>query len=113
MIALICGGREYADQPFMYKTLDELNPDEVVVGGAPGADTMAEGWAIMNGVARHVHPANWSSQGKSAGPIRNQEMLDMHPDIDVVIAFPGGSGTADMVRRAEAAGIEVREIKDE
>lgn len=31
---------------------------------------------------------------------------------DLVIAFPGGRGTADMVRRARAAGIEVREIKE-
>jgi hypothetical protein len=26
---------------------------------------------------------------------------------DLVITFPGGRGTADMVRRAEKAGIEV------
>ena len=35
-------------------------------------------------------------------------MLDT--GIDLVIAFPGGTGTADMVRRARKAGVEVREI---
>jgi hypothetical protein len=29
---------------------------------------------------------------------------------DLVVAFPGGRGTADMVRRARAAGISVIEI---
>lgn len=29
---------------------------------------------------------------------------------NLVLAIPGGRGTADMVRRARAAGIEVREI---
>jgi hypothetical protein len=38
-------------------------------------------------------------------------MLDENP-VDLVIAFPGGAGTADMIRRAEAAGIEVRRIED-
>jgi predicted Rossmann-fold nucleotide-binding protein len=34
-------------------------------------------------------------------------MLDMKPD--GVVAFPGGDGTADMVRRARAAGVKVWE----
>ena len=29
---------------------------------------------------------------------------------DLVIAFPGGKGTADMARRAREAGIEVIEV---
>jgi hypothetical protein len=31
-----------------------------------------------------------------------------HPDL--VVAFPGGRGTADMVRRANAAGVRVMEV---
>jgi hypothetical protein len=50
-------------------------------------------------------------EGKAAGSIRNQRMLDAEKHIDVVVAFPGGRGTADMVRRARAAGIHVLEIK--
>lgn len=54
-------------------------------------------------------PADWKTHGKRAGSIRNQKMIDdYHPQL--VVAFPGGAGTADMVRRARAAGIEVREI---
>lgn len=35
-------------------------------------------------------------------------MLDYF-DIDYVVAFPGGAGTADMVRRARAKGVPVHE----
>jgi hypothetical protein len=46
----------------------------------------------------------WPSQGdgRAAGPRRNQRMLeDFRPDL--VVAFPGGRGTAYMVRRAGLA----------
>jgi hypothetical protein len=52
--------------------------------------------------------ADWSI-GRKAGPIRNQRMLDEHKP-DLVVAFPGGRGTADMVRRARKSGVEVTEI---
>ena len=38
-------------------------------------------------------------------------MLDMF-DIDFVLAFPGGAGTADMKRQALDAGIDVIEAVD-
>lgn len=54
------------------------------------------------------HPADWSTHGKAAGPIRNQQMADARADL--CLAFPGGKGISDMVRRAERAGIPVRHI---
>lgn len=42
------------------------------------------------------------------------EILAMQDDEgkpDLVVAFPGGSGTADCVRRAKAAGVEVLVIR--
>jgi len=50
--------------------------------------------------------AEWHRHGKRAGPIRNQRMLE-EGQPDLIVAFPGGHGTADMVRRARQAGIEV------
>ena len=44
-----------------------------------------------------------------AGFVRNQRMIDEGKP-DLCVAFPGGDGTADMVKRARAAGIEVLEI---
>jgi ABC-type sugar transport system substrate-binding protein len=32
---------------------------------------------------------------------------------DIVVAFPGGTGTADMVRRARKAGVVVIEVTND
>lgn len=56
-----------------------------------------------------VVPADWNKEGKSAGAIRNQHMLDMKPD--GVVAFPGGAGTSHMIKIAKEAAIPVRQIK--
>ena len=53
-----------------------------------------------------VFPAEWDKYGVSAGPIRNQKMIDEGKP-DLVFAFPGGRGTTDMIRRAAVAGIRV------
>ena len=58
------------------------------------------------------YPAPWKRFGPSAGGIRNQQMLDEGKP-DLVVAFPGGKGTADMVRRAENAGVKVIKVGDE
>jgi hypothetical protein len=58
-------------------------------------------------IVRWECKAEWKKYGPAAGPIRNQRMLDWGPDL--VVAFSGGKGTADMVRRARAAGVEVIE----
>lgn len=60
------------------------------------------------GLGAETHRADWATYGDSAGPRRNQEMVDS--GLDLLIAFPGGMGTADMVRRAKAAGVPVEEV---
>jgi hypothetical protein len=70
---------------------------------------MAEWWAKGIGVPCDVYEADWISLGRKAGPIRNQRMLEEGKP-DLVMAFPGGRGTADMVRRGKEAGVEVIEV---
>ena len=106
---LVCGGRDYADYPQVQSVLRAcLNDTDVIVhGGARGADSIAgEVAKEVLGKEVIVHSANWSKYGRAAGPIRNKEMLDSHP-IRLVIAFAGGNGTQDMVRRARQANIPV------
>jgi hypothetical protein len=103
MIVLVCGGREYEEAQRLYRTLSNVHEnyriDKIVCGGAPGADPIALSWAIKYGVRCDVYPADWHKHGKSAGPIRNKQMLeDAKPDM--VIAFPGGKGTANMTSLA-------------
>lgn len=107
---LVTGGRGYADYAAVARTLFDLNPDIVAHGGARGADSLADDYCKLNAVPHAVYPADWQLYGKAAGVIRNQQMLnDFKPDL--VVAFPGGRGTAHMVSIAKAAGVEVIEAK--
>lgn len=116
MRVLVCGGRDYDDEHKVFWELDNLVDESptksltVIEGGARGADALAARWTDRNYLisGHEQYPADWKKHGKAAGPIRNQEMLDAQPDL--VLAFPGGKGTADMVERAKKAGIPVREI---
>lgn len=107
---IVCGGRYYADHAKVAEVLGlHVGPGCVIVhGGATGADQLAGQWADANEISSRVYRARWGKHGRAAGPIRNQYMLD-HERPALVIAFPGGDGTADMVRRAKAAGVPVVE----
>lgn len=107
---LVCGGRNYADRRHLYGVLDIAHANNRIVmliaGGANGADALAIDWARKEQVKFQVFNADWEALGRKAGPIRNQQMLDEGKP-HLVIAFPGGRGTADMVERANAAGVPV------
>lgn len=114
MKVIVCGGRNFDDRPLCKYTLDLIHAATpitcVIHGGASGADTLAGQWAADNGVPVKVYPADWKTHGRAAGPIRNALMLDTEKP-DLVVALPGGRGTADMTRRAKAAGTNVLEVK--
>lgn len=113
MIVLVCGGRTYSNGKAVVRTLSGIHREQpitkVIQGGATGADSFAKGWALIMGIDEVEYKADWNRHGKAAGPIRNQRMLDEGKP-DLVVAFPGGAGTADMVRRAKAAGVRVVEV---
>lgn len=114
MRVLVCGGRGFDDPYLFFDTLDEIKSrgelDSIISGGARGADALAERYAEVEGIPITVYPAEWEKYGKSAGYVRNKQMLDEGKP-DLVIAFPGGKGTAMMVDIARKAGVEVKEIK--
>jgi hypothetical protein len=95
---LVCGGRDFADRDWLFRVLDELGPSEVIHGAARGADRLAGEWARARGVACREYPADWKGQGRGAGFRRNP---------DLVVAFPGGRSTADMVAKAGKAEVKV------
>lgn len=113
MRVLVCGGRDYHDCNRVEQCLLVANWVEpitcVIQGGARGADILARMVATKHHIPGEEFPALWDKYGRHAGPIRNQRMLDEGKP-DLVIAFPGGAGTADMVRRAKAANIAVLEV---
>lgn len=108
---LVCGGRDFAGEALLCRVLDNAAAGRRVVlvhGMAQGADMLADAWARRRGHSILGFRADWDKHGRAAGPIRNQRMIDKGMP-ELVVAFPGGRGTADMVRRAREANIEVIE----
>jgi len=107
---LVCGGRAFADRHYLFSVLDGIHRAEriklIIHGAAPGADSLAEAWAKSREIPYVGVPAQWKRIGRSAGPQRNDYMLAQGSP-DMVIAFPGDKGTADMTRRAAAAGVKI------
>lgn len=122
MTIVTTGGRDFTDRPLVEWALQLLRPTVVAHGacstgtlmsvamdgsgmcGADGAVDAAAGFLGGMNVVRF--PADWKRYGKSAGPMRNAEMLRLQKP-DLVLAFPGGTGTADCCRQAKALGIRV------
>lgn len=118
MKMIIAGSRTFNDYQFLDKRVtDYLNtfqtvlsfidhylPEpsniwhnlEIVSGGAPGADTLAERFAEEKNLPLKVFPADWKKYNKRAGHIRNVQMGNY---ADMLIAFWDGksTGTADMI----------------
>lgn len=111
---IVCGGRDYSNRTLLYDVLDTAhaaNPFEALIhGNAKGADQLADDWAAARHIKTLTFTPLWEEHGKAAGPKRNQKMLDEGKP-HMVIAFPGGKGTADMVNRATAAGVPVARVK--
>lgn len=111
---VVTGGRDYRDRWRLEEVLEGINSKEGILllahGANPrGADAFAANWARGREIPQRGFAADWRTFGRSAGPMRNEQMLcEVKPDI--VVAFSGGRGTADCVRRAKAKGILVREV---
>lgn len=107
---LVCGGRDFTGRALMRTTLDGLHAacpfGHLIHGGARGADMLSGEWARSKGILMSVYPADWARHGRSAGYIRNRQMIvEGRPDL--VVAFAGGPGTRDMVTQARKAGLRV------
>jgi hypothetical protein len=108
----VCGGRKYANFNAVRSALLAVQrelADEIVAvhGAATGADSLADAAARQLAMQPIAVPALWSVWKDSAGPRRNAVIAKL--PIRLLLAFPGNTGTADMVDKAKAAGIEVRE----
>ena len=131
MRVLVCGGRNYNDRPTLYATLNELYHKKpitcIIEGDAKGADKLAGRWAFDMNIKCEVYTPDWNNinvpdavvkynnygpYNAKAGHNRNLRML-VEGKPDLVVAFPGGRGTANMIKQAKQHGIEVKEITNE
>ena len=114
MRVIVCGSRNWGEYPNqreqIYAALDGIHAVTPITflwhGNARGVDTVAGTWAKLKKTIRvFPTPAEWSRYGDRAGPIRNKSMLGN--GIDLVIAFPGGKGTTNMIAQAMRAGVKI------
>ena len=108
MKVIIAGGRCFKGTNKDWEILCTMSQRygicEIVSGGASGADSVGEHFAKESGIVCKIFPADWSTYGKSAGPIRNGQMAEY---ADAVILFPGGRGTANMRKLAKEHGLKI------
>lgn len=126
MRVCVTGGRDftsYEARMWLYAALSLLHQmsggiTEIIEGGARGADLAAKNWckwrqACGDEIELTTVKADWEKysvslkhgQKNPAGVIRNNEMVKLRPD--VVLAAPGGNGTAHMVETSKKAGLKV------
>lgn len=114
MKVLVCGGRGFSDRALLFGVLDGIRRHHgelhIIEGAAFGADSLAAEWAIENDQPLEEFPADWKARGPAAGPLRNQRMIDEGRP-DMAVAFKGGRGTDDMVRRVNKAGIFLVDVR--
>lgn len=111
-IVCVTGGRTFSDHWAVNKVLshirDNLPKDlnlYVLEGGALGADRACRNWAINNFVPVLTCEAQWTNNERAAGMIRNGWMSEL--PVDLLVAFPGGNGTAGMVDICTNKGIPI------
>lgn len=111
---IVTGSRDVNQPELITSILDSYltkhQPEQVllITGGCRGVDTVARNHAITLNIPVKDYLPDWSTYGKSAGPIRNRTMLEENPDA-VVIAFPSSrsKGTVDCVKQAKKMDMTV------
>lgn len=113
MKALICGDRNWTNIELIRSWIARLQDwgyDTIIEGEARGADSIARNEAEKAGMMVLKFPAQWDKYHKSAGPIRNKQMLDEGKP-NLVVAFhsniQNSKGTKNMIEQAKKAGVEV------
>ena len=104
MRVLVCGGRDYDNRELVFAFLEMLHPSVIIQGEASGADKLAKEWAMLHDIRHLDFEADWLKYRRGAGPIRNKKMI-VEGKPDIVVAFPGGRGTANMMKQAIATKI--------
>src|ERR1700758_2680877 len=110
----VTGGRAYRDYHAVQKALAKVSARfdiTVVHGDADGADAWARIWCERTGTPQMKYPAEWKKYGDAAGTLRNQQMV-AEAGIQLLLSFPGGSGTRDMTDRCLLANIPVKLIRE-
>jgi len=101
----VVGSRSFEDRQLLEEKLTTLEEPitEIISGGAPGADTLAQEWAEQHRIPVTVFQPDWKKFGRAAGPQRNQLIISA---CDVCVAFWDGQskGTKSSIDLSRKAG---------
>lgn len=107
----VVGSRSFPALSLVECFVAGLPPGVVVVsGGARGVDAAAAAAALECGLALEVFRADWGRFRRGAGPVRNAALVA--GGLSVLVCFVSdpeclSPGSADVCRRARAAGVPV------
>ena len=110
MIAAVIGSRTFNDLSLLTNVLDSFDIHKIVSGGAKGADSLSELYAIKNDINTEIFKPDWKKYGRSAGFVRNKDIVLAS---DIVIAFWDGvsKGTQNSISIAQKHSIKVEIIR--
>lgn len=123
---LVTGSRDWTDYDTICRGLTVAietviadRPDDFTItlvhGNAKGADLLADRFMrnarkfmLTKGftIVIEPHNADWEKWGKSAGPVRNKEMVDLGADVIVAFIKNNSRGATHCLSLAEKAGIK-------
>ncbi len=110
MKVAVAGSRSFSDYHLLASCLQQLPHIRLIIsGGAVGADQLAERWANRQGIKTLIFRPDWEKYGKSAGVIRNREIV---AHADMLVAFWDGEskGTGYTIEFARQNGLDVQTV---
>lgn len=112
---MVTGSRTWSRPQTVWDVLDGVHQDQEITvlihGGAVGADIAAKYWAESRGVTDDCHRPDYVRyHPKSAPHIRNEEMLNLRPDLLVAFWDGRSSGTKSVIRKARKLDIPILQV---
>lgn len=114
MLLIVSGSRHITDYELFKLALADsgFSPTIIVHGNATGVDRLGKRYGEENNCEVLPFPADWTNDGKAAGPIRNSKMVkfaDSHTASAALLALWDGKsrGTFDCIMKAHKAGLPV------
>ena len=113
---IIAGSRDFNEPEVLLSLMSAYarkygEPDEVISGGAKGADTYGESWARRRDIPVKQFLPDWKKYGNAAGPIRNSQMAEYAGRDGILFLFWNGKSAGSRSMKIEAEKHNVKVIQ--
>ena len=107
---LVTGGPSFNNKELLERVLKQEAPSVIIAGGLEGPETMATEYGRKHGIRRMSFPMPTPKYTRASAFERNSFMFETAKP-DVVIAFPGGIDTHEVVKMARNTNCAVRIVE--